>query len=367
MSTILVIDDEFAICENLVDLLELEGFATLAAHNGATGIALAQQHLPDLVLCDIMMPGLDGYQVLLALRDDPLTVNIPLIFLTAKVDRPSMRYGMVLGADDYLTKPFEAEELIKTINARLERHRVMTERYEKAMHDLRGNIFSMLPHELRTPLMTIMGYADLLLWDSPTLPPERVSEMAERILAGSSRLQHLIENFLVYAQIELLQSNPDRVAAAREHYVYAPDAITVDIAQHQAQKAGREDDLQLDVVAVHKIQVALESIRKIIDELIDNAFKFSMPGTPVEVTTAIVDGTYQWTIRDQGRGMTPDQIAQIGAGMQFERRLFEQQGAGLGLIISRRMITLYGGTFAIDSEPGVQTTITFALPVLDDE
>jgi DNA-binding NarL/FixJ family response regulator len=121
MKKILVIEDHGPMRENLTLMLELEGFGVLSAGDGQGGLALAQSEAPDLVLCDVMMPGLDGYGVLRALRAEPKTAGIPLIFLTAKGERPDQRTGMELGADDYLVKPVVRQEVLAAISARLQR------------------------------------------------------------------------------------------------------------------------------------------------------------------------------------------------------------------------------------------------------
>ncbi|HET7180271.1 MAG TPA: response regulator, partial [Chryseosolibacter sp.] len=105
MNTILVIEDNEEMAENIVGILELANYNVLSAPNGKMGVVLAQQHLPDLVLCDVMMPELDGYGVLHILNKNPETAGIPFIFLTAKADKSDFREGMNLGADDYITKP----------------------------------------------------------------------------------------------------------------------------------------------------------------------------------------------------------------------------------------------------------------------
>ena len=122
MSVILVIEDEDRLRENIAQILEFGDYQVFLASNGAMGVELAQQYQPDLILCDIMMKQLDGYGVLEALRADPATANIPLIFVTAKADRDSMRAGMELGADDYVTKPFTTSELLNAVSTRLRRH-----------------------------------------------------------------------------------------------------------------------------------------------------------------------------------------------------------------------------------------------------
>lgn len=122
MKRILVIEDEPEMLRNMVTLLSMEGFTTLKASDGRSGVDVARRERPDLVICDVMMPSLDGYGVLEALRSHPETTAIPFIFLTAKGEKTDLRAGMNLGADDYLTKPVDADELLAAIQARLERH-----------------------------------------------------------------------------------------------------------------------------------------------------------------------------------------------------------------------------------------------------
>ncbi|WP_413161061.1 EAL domain-containing protein [Capilliphycus salinus ALCB114379] len=122
MTKILIIEDEEAIRENIAELLEIENFEVQMASNGMQGLERAKHIIPDLILCDVMMPKLDGYEVLTELRKHPETANIPFIFLTAKAERTDLRQGMNLGADDYLTKPCSSEELLEAIAARLQRN-----------------------------------------------------------------------------------------------------------------------------------------------------------------------------------------------------------------------------------------------------
>lgn len=132
VKTILIIEDEAQTRNIFLKCLEFEGFCALGASNGTTGVALAQQHIPDLIVCDIMMPDMDGYSVLSALRKSAQTAFIPLIFLTAKVAMADLRRGMELGADDYLTKPCTVEQFLAAINSRISRHEQLSTLYRKA-------------------------------------------------------------------------------------------------------------------------------------------------------------------------------------------------------------------------------------------
>jgi len=153
---ILVIEDEPEMRRNLVSILRLERFQTIAAENGLDGIAAARRERPDLVLCDVMMPDLDGYGVLAALRADAVTVATPFIFLTAKGEKPDIRAGMNLGADDYLTKPVAKADLLAAIRTRLERAEQQTK------PEFKPNFSSARP--LETALDLTPRVAEVLLW-----------------------------------------------------------------------------------------------------------------------------------------------------------------------------------------------------------
>jgi DNA-binding NarL/FixJ family response regulator len=156
MKKILVIEDELEMRRNLTTILRLERFQPLPAENGRVGVELAKKEKPDLILCDVMMPELDGYGVIAALRADPETVTIPFIFLTAKGEKPDIRTGMNLGADDYLTKPVAKPDLLAAIHSRLERA------VQQAVPEFKPNFDSARPLEVALDLTPRV--AETLLW-----------------------------------------------------------------------------------------------------------------------------------------------------------------------------------------------------------
>ncbi len=160
MNKILIIEDEPEMLRNMVTILTMEGFAALPAPNGQVGVELARRERPDLIVCDVMMPVLDGHGVLTRLRADPATVATPFIFLTARGEKGDLRTGMNLGADDYLTKPVDAEELLAAIRARLERHSERTEAAQAAV-EFRPDFSTPEPLEA---LGLTPREAEVLLW-----------------------------------------------------------------------------------------------------------------------------------------------------------------------------------------------------------
>lgn len=368
MIKVLAIEDERAILENILEILEVKGFEAHGAINGHAGIELTYQLMPDLILCDINMPEMDGYSVLMSLRSDPRTNHIPFVFLTAYVDRTFQRKGMRLGAEDYLTKPFTAKELVETVNTQIEKRQVLENNRTQEMETLRSNILLSLPHEMRTPLTGIITCADMLLMDfEDNNPPDnsRIEQMVRIMHNAGTRLQRLIENYLVYSQIELFINDPQKFAQITAgEGIDNISEIAIVAAQQAAEEVGRTEDLvQGEFASSPRVRISENNLSKIIFELVDNALKFSEPGTPVQIDSEQVNGEFALRVTDQGSGMTPEQMSQVGAYMQFNRSKQEQQGLGLGLVIAKRLAELHGGRVTLDTNTpqGIRATIWLAL------
>lgn len=363
MTKVLVIDDEEHIRLKILEILEYEGFETISAENGRIGVQLAKTYLPDLVLCDVVMPELSGYGVLFQLRSNPLSATIPFIFLTARTAMSDRREGMNLGADDYLTKPFQIDDLLSAIHIRLEKHSAISEQASKQLEDLRLDLSRTLPHELRTPLQEMFGASDLLIEFGPNMLQESnendIVEIGEIIRASTLRLQQLVENYLLYADLRLMEYDPER---RRQEMWQSDEFMKTEhliraVATHKAKESQRQDDLMLELVDA-EIRISERSLQKIIAELLDNAFKFSEAGTSVRISTRIEGEHFLLSFTDRGCGMTREQIANIGAYMQFERHWHEQQGIGLGLILACILAQLHSAELTIDSEVNQGTTVT---------
>jgi len=364
MKKILVIDDEPWLREMIRLALEQQGFEVAEATDCITGDAKAREYIPDLILCDVNMMGKAdaGYITLTKLRTDATTAAIPFILMTGMADAAGMRHGMELGADDYLPKPFKVEELYATVNARLRKVQTVRAEAEKKLSLLRSQISLMMPHELRTPLNGIISNAEMLAESAATLDARTISEMSREICQSSQRLERLIENFLIYAQMEIVASDPENVASLRTAKAARAAQIAREEATDQASRAGRTTDLELQLAEDVSPAMADEYVRKITRELVQNAFKFSEAGQPVRVTLAAVNGQIEFSVRDAGRGFSTEQIRRIGAYVQFERKIADEQGLGLGLAIAKKLAELHGGSLAIASGQNGGSTVTVKVP-----
>ncbi|HVV00945.1 MAG TPA: hybrid sensor histidine kinase/response regulator, partial [Verrucomicrobiae bacterium] len=341
--------------------LSQKGYEVIEAANGTKGIEVARKELPDLILCDVNMDKVDGYLTLSSLRNETTTASIPFILMTGLADNAGMRHGMELGADDYLPKPFTIDALYAAVEARLRKVQTVRKEAEKKLADLRDNISLMLPHELRTPLNGILAYGEILAADAATLPAAEVAEMGQVIHDSGKRLERLIENFLIYAQIELLETDPQKIKLLRLKQTVSPAKLIEERARQQAQLANRPEDLRLDLQE-GAMPISEDYFAKIVDELVQNAFKFSQAGSPVRVGLFNMPNSMAFSVTDQGRGFSTEHITKVGAYMQFDRKMQEQQGLGLGLAIARRLTELHGGTLAIQSGKGSATTVMMKLP-----
>ena len=362
MSKILVIDDESWLREMIRLALEQQGFQVAEATNSSEGIAQAREQLPDLILCDVNMdkPGA-GYTMLAKLREDTTTAAIPFILMTGLADAAGMRHGMDLGADDYLPKPFKVDELYATVNARLRKVQTVREEAEKKLSLLRSQISLMLPHEMRTPLNGIISNAEMLVESAHSLAPQTVAEMSQEICQSGQRLERLIENFLIYAQLEIVASDPQSISRLRSASTNRPAEIVRATAIAQAERAGRLNDLVLNLVDA-PLPMAEDYFTKIVVELVQNALKFSDAGRSVRVCLKVTLDGVEFSVRDKGRGFSTEQIRRVGAYMQFERKMQDEQGLGLGLAIAKKLVELHGGELLIESDPGSGSAVTVRLP-----
>ncbi len=359
---ILVIEDERDIRRVLQQILELNGYEVTEAATGPEGLQSVAQQKPELIICDVAMPGMDGFAVLQELRKNPVTESIPVIFLTARTERENVRLGMNLGAEDYLTKPFAADELLRSVAARLQRRAAIEARIQQEMDGLRLSFTQSLPHELLTPLSAILALAALLEKEAESISRSQLRELSRLIRESAERQQQLINRFLTFAELELAARDPAQISDFARHITPSTRLVVEAAGRAMAKKAGRPDDLRLNLADA---ALAIEDrwLAQLAAELCDNALKFSQPKQPVVLTAQAEGKHFVLTFRDQGRGMSAEQVAAVSAYRQFDRPRHEQKGLGLGLALCRQIAELHQGSLAITSQPQAGTTVVVRLPL----
>jgi two-component system, sensor histidine kinase and response regulator len=360
---ILCIEDNFDMRLTVRMALENVGYEMDEAEDGKTGIELALKSPPDLILCDINMPGMDGFATLEEIRKHKSTSHIPFIFLTGEDPRSNLRKGMNLGADDFILKPFDIYDFIKAVEVRLEEAERAKKESQQAIDQLSENITRALPHELRTPMTGILGLAELLKSQVGEMTPEEIKDSAQSIFDSAIRMNQTLEKFWIYTQSLLLLKNEAKLTASREMGTEAAEQIIKFTAEDIANRYARNDDLKLELQDL-ALGIAERYLQHIFIQIIDNAFKFSPKGSKIVISSAVENGSGIITVKDNGRGISEEQLQNINTFMQFERERYEQQGLGLGLMIAKRLTIVHSGTLNVSSFPKDGTTVTITIPLL---
>jgi signal transduction histidine kinase len=368
--TILVVDDEPAIRLGLAATIRRYGYNVVTAVNGDDGFIKARQSMPDLILSDVMMPDLNGFEMRQQMSEDPLLAPIPFIFLTARTSNEDRVAGIRNGADDYVTKPFVTEELMARIEAVL--RRVETEQARgreqvkqaarDEMEKLRRDVLQNFSHELRTPLGNVMMSLDVVVNNKFTTPEEQ-NEFLRVAHSSADRLESLVADIILLSDIDQNNLNLMRQAIDVEHHILSP--IKRRLVRYTAKRLNFVQNIDLSWT----IKAPRREFAQAVVHLVDNAFKFSPEGGTVKLTVKPSEkGGVLITIQDEGFGVPVNLREKI-----FERFYQvsqgddrEYQGLGVGLTIARAVFSGLGGDVKIlDSESGCYVLAT--LPDLRPE
>jgi signal transduction histidine kinase len=365
-ATILVVEDDPSMLEILVFLLEDEGYTVLAADRGDAALSLLQKNdKPDLIVSDVTMPGMSGFDLYERIRSRVDWAQIPFIFLTARGQRADMRRGMELGADDYLIKPFEPEELVAAVKVRLARAAEAQAAADVLASGWQERIIRTLTHEFRTPLALVVGYTELLESTGQEMNEGDFQTALQGLHAGSERLKGLVEDFLLLSRLNTGSLSGQILETSREtdEPGRVVDRVVEQIeslaARRKVSIRTRQEDLDRSVAIDH------HHLFEIIRRLVENSVKFSKPeGGEVTISTAQDGDFWVMDVIDDGIGISPDDLPRIfEAFRQVDREKLEQQGPGLGLTIVQGLVDMYGGRVEVHSAPGEGSTFSVWLPL----
>jgi two-component system, sensor histidine kinase and response regulator len=364
---ILVIEDEQNIRENIQELLEAKGYMVRVASNGKQGVLEAIDFRPNLIVCDVMMPKMDGYKVLEYVRKTSIVQNTPFIFLTARVDKSDVRQGMDLGADDYLTKPFTYKELLKAIETRLKRQQKVIGEYAKVKHELDTTVFATYYHEFNTPLHGILGGLNLLLNARDSFSETQIQELLGSILKSGLRLNHSLANLMLFEEIKRAEVYTELLTMFTNGYSKATwvQKVRTELLSMAKEIYNRTADVVINLEPI-ELKINQEYLQRLVLELVDNALKFSKAGQKVQVIGKQQNGGYTIEVIDNGRGFRLDSLNDIAPFKQYNRKKFEQQGLGIGLYLVKRLAEFNEGQVKITSTEGEGTQVTVELALAEE-
>ena len=367
-SHVLVVDDDDILRAGICDLLDLEGYHVTAAHDGKHALQLLEQmpHPPAIIVSDIRMPRLDGYSFLEAVRARPEWLSIPFIFLSAKGDKKDVRVGRLRGADDYITKPFDFQDLLVAIQSSLNRAQELSSLQEQRLDTLKQRILHIINHEFRTPLTYIVAYADLMAKNESFQHHAELSEYVNGIIEGSERLSRLVEKFLMLAELE--SGLGKKIYERRRQPIYNLTqhiAASIDAVRESAER--QNVSLALEVSNhVPPIMADMEYLHMAIRELLDNAIKFTPPehGGVVTVTVETGDQFVTVGVSDEGMGISEEEQEHLfDMFYQVDRERREIAGTGSGLPIVRHVAEVHGGQIRLDSNKNSGSHFRLRLPI----
>lgn len=362
---ILVVDDNRMNRLTLGRGVQQQGHAVAMAENGQQALEMIRSSAFDLVLLDIVMPEMDGFQVLEVMKRDPELRGIPVIVISALEEMESVIRCINIGAEDYLNKPFDPVLLRARINACLEKKWLRDQeqahlRQLVELNELKNRFLGMAAHDLRSPLTVIQGFVKVLIKGRLGPVTDAQKEMLDRVFASSQKMLNLINDLLDVAAIEAGRLSLD----LRE--VDLPAFLRECHRSHVMIAEAKSIRLDLDVPdRLPPVLADCSRLEQVVGNLIGNAVKFSYPETTTVLRARMDGNEIAVSVTDQGQGIPADEIPDMFS--DFARTSVKPTGneksTGLGLAITQRIVQAHGGTISVASEVGRGSTFTFTLPV----
>lgn len=362
-SNILIVDDILENIQVLAGILSKEGVKISIATNGLQGVDTAMKLLPDLILMDVTMPEMDGYEACKLLKDNETTANIPIIFLTARVDTNDLIKGFQAGGVDYITKPYNPTELLARVVNHLDL-KFAKEEIEKAKEKLelanrdKDRFLALVSHDLRSPFAGIIGLVDLVVDDFDSFDKDELFSYF-KTFQTSLRVQHkFLEDLLAWGNFQMGRRQLKMSKLNISELVANNIILLENTANTKSITLETNIDSHLEVYADSKM------IPSIVHNLISNSIKFTRPGGTIKISASVENDIATISVEDNGVGMDAEQLAKLfRIDSVFSIPGTEnEKGSGLGLILCKEMIELNGGTIWAESEESKGSTFKFTLP-----
>jgi two-component system sensor kinase len=359
---ILIVDDDLAFRVLLRKILAEQGYMVIEAEDGQQALAMMIHSTPDLIISDIRMPQMDGFELFKRLSKNPQWSGLPFVYLTAYNDYESYRQSKELGVDDFLSKPVDMALLLSVIKGRLHRAGQIKKALDSELDTIKKKLLHLFSHEFRTPLTHIKGVSDILTDESVNFDEDSLKKFYQILKDGTDRLQILMEEFLTVARIEAAYA----MREARQFRAPFVLSRIVDEVKLQFMEKARDSEIALikemppqDV----RIIGCEAQIREILKRLMENAIMYTPRGGVIKICLTILDKAVSVEVQDTGHGIESHELPHIFERFyQVGRNRNEQQGIGLGLYISRTFAEINGGTLNVTSTPGVGSKFTLLLP-----
>jgi two-component system sensor histidine kinase/response regulator len=354
---ILVVDNDPSILALVSATLQMDGHIVQAMSNARQALQSMTAHPPDLIISDVNMPEMDGYQFYAAVRENSAWLQIPFIFLSANAGTRFLHQGYATGADLYLLKPVRSEDLRIAVNARLKRGDELSHAAEEKIEETKKQLLRIFSHELRTPLSFVKGYLGFL---EEGVPPSR--DILDPMRAGMDRLENLINDLILVFNLE--SESPRRMLQKYGQPVPLKSPLYDAILRVQPLAVDKEITFFKRISEEHQVWGLYDYLQDIFYRVLDNAVKFSAVGKSVVVSKRVQDGEAAIYIQDEGIGISSQNHTSIFKKFnQIDRQRMEQQGVGLGLAITERLVALHNGRITLTKNDAGGTTVKISFPL----
>ena len=356
-SRILVVDDISKNLQVVGTILRNEGYHVMPATSGLQALERVSAQPPDLILLDLMMPEMDGLEVCSRLKADPLTRQIPVIFLTASNEMEHLMKGFEAGAVDYITKPFNAPELLARVRTHLELKHARERLRE--MNEEKNEFMGIAAHDLRNPLSAIQGYAEMIIEDAQSLAHRDLEGNGQRIREAAKRMTEMVQNFLDANRIERGELKLNMAISDLSPLL---QSVLVTQSPHATAKGQM---IQLELPPTPTLALADVSITfQVFENLVSNAVKYSPPGKKIFVRLKAEAGVVRFEVEDQGPGLSKEDQKKLFG--KFARLSAKPTGGehstGLGLSIVKRLVEAMNGKVWCESELGMGAKFIVTIP-----
>lgn len=366
--TILVVDDVVSNVLLLKILLTKENFKVLTANNGYTCIEIAQNNHPDLILLDVMMPDINGFETAEKLKSDPATADIPIIFLTALNAPSDLVKGFQVGANDFLTKPFNKEELVMRVMRQIQlvfAKRIIEPQNAELKRTIsnRDKMYSVIAHDLRSPMASIRMVLNLLVSTiSSELIGEELFSLLDKANKESEETHDLLDNLLKWTK-----SQTGRINVVHQNFDISDVLIGIEdifslIAENKKQKINFDKQTGSIMVRADK-----DMLNTVLRNFMSNAIKFTPEGKDIDILVDKQDKFVKVSIRDHGVGISPERIATLFSAGQTTYGTNNEEGSGLGLQLCQDFARKNGGDVMVESVLGEGSTFSVFVPLMPEE
>lgn len=355
-STIMIVDDIPENLQVLGSIFAAKQANLIVAQDGETAISNAKEEIPDIILLDIAMPGTNGFDVCGALKEDPTTRNIPIIFVTAKTSAEDLQKGFEMGAVDYVTKPFNPSELLMRVSNHLELSKSQKS-LEKLLDD-KNKFISLVAHDIKSPLSSVKALMGILVDEYDTMDDTEKKEIVVSLHESIESQYSFVDDLLKWGQLQLNRVELHKVLVTPEHIIKSIISVL------KLNASNKSISLDSEIKTDKKIFADATHVENVISNLVSNAIKFSPKDGSIVIAAESADDMIVISVKDNGVGMSDSEKDKL-----FKKNIIhttlgtnDEKGTGLGLLLTKEMVEKNGGQIWFESVLGKGTTFFVSFP-----